>query len=109
MLPSLQFSITELFRVELGDSVILIDDTIKRPSVFSILLCGAMKEELKKVEIHDLWLVACFVYPFLRNKYFWEDPTQREESKARAESLTRKMTGISDASHSATVIGGSNH
>ena len=33
------------------------------PSLYPMRFCGAMRNELKKVEIHDLWLVACFLYP----------------------------------------------
>jgi len=56
-------------------------------------LCGIMKQELKKIEVHDLWLVACFLYPFLRDTKFWDDPLEREEFRTREESLTRLMSG----------------
>lgn len=52
-------------------------------------LYGVMKSVLKNVEVHDLWLVACFLYPFLRDMSFWCDCAQKEYFKKRAEALTR--------------------
>jgi len=50
-----------------------------------------MKVEIQKIEIHDLWLVACFLFPLLRDMNFWANEIEREDFKRRAEALTRKM------------------
>ena len=55
-------------------------------------LCGAMKQELEKIEIHGMWLDSCFLYPFLKDMEFWEGPLQREQFKFRAEKLTHFMS-----------------
>ncbi len=50
-----------------------------------------MKSELLKVEVHDLWLVACFLFPYLRDMSFWVDTAQREDYEKRARALSRNM------------------
>ena len=54
-------------------------------------LCGVMRAELEKIEVHDLWLVACFLYPYLRDMNFWDDPIQRTDFRKRAEAMTRLL------------------
>lgn len=91
VLPTLQYCLTDLARIEVGGYVGRENTTMCRPSLFSMRMCGVMKTELEKVEIHDLWLVACFLFPFLRDMEFWENATERESFKTRAESLTRSL------------------
>ena len=43
----------------------------------------------------DLWLVSCFLLPFLRDMNFWKNPLEREEYKVRAKSLVRTMSCVS--------------
>ncbi len=52
-----------------------------------------MKDELKKIEVHDLWLVSSFFYPLLRDMALWADPLEREVFKLRAETLIFKLFG----------------
>ena len=66
VLPSLQHCIRELSRIEHADSFQRKFNRVVLPSLYSMRLCGAMKGELEKIEIHDLWLVSCFLYPYLR-------------------------------------------
>jgi len=91
VLPHLQDMLCELSRIERGDLVERDDNQRVRPSVYSMRLASVMKMELMKVEIHDLWLVACFLYPILRDLAFWQDSVQREIFKMKAENLIRKM------------------
>ncbi len=56
-----------------------------------------MKQELENVEVHDLWLVSCFLYPFLRDMEFWNDPSERQQFRTRAEALTRQMISDGEA------------
>ena len=49
--------------------------------------------------MHELWLVACFLFPFLNEMAFNEDPTEREQFKIRAENLTRAMCSDLEALH----------
>ena len=88
ILPSLQYCKTELRHIELGHSICRENNIMCRPSMYSIRLCGAMKQELDKIEIHSLCLVAYFLYPFLRDMEFWNDPLQREHFRTRAEKMT---------------------
>ena len=59
--------------------------------------CGIMKMELKDVEVHDLWLAASFLYPYLRDIEFWKNPIKREQFRTRAESLTRVIAGVNQS------------
>ncbi len=36
-------------------------------------------------------MVASFLYPFLRDMLFWENPAEREQFKTKAETLVRAM------------------
>ena len=78
ILPSLQYCKKELSQIESGHSVCRGNGIMIRPSMYSERLCGAMRSELDKIEVHGLWLVAYFLYPFLRDMEFWKDPIQRE-------------------------------
>lgn len=91
VLPHLQDIIMELSRIERGGLVERDENQRITPSLYSMRLAGAMKIEIMKVEIHDMWLVACFLYPMIRDMPFWHDSVQREGFKARAAFLTRKM------------------
>jgi len=91
ILPAIQHITTELSKIEHGLSVRRDDNCVHRPSLYSMRLSGAMKVEIQKIEIHDLWLVACFLYPYLRDMNFWANEIEREDFKKRAEALTRKM------------------
>ncbi len=98
ILPSLQYCKTELIHIERGGAVCRDNNITRSPSIYSMRLCGVMKQELEKIEIHGLWLVSCFLYPFLRDMEFWKDPLQREQFKSRAEKLTRSMCDSLDSS-----------
>ncbi len=54
-------------------------------------LCGAIKQELENVEIHDLWLVARFLYQYLRDFSFSKYDSQRADFEIRVEALIRRM------------------
>lgn len=45
---------TELSRIEIGNSVVRDSDGVGRPFVLSMCFCRIMKEELRKIKIHDL-------------------------------------------------------
>lgn len=47
--------------------------------------------ERSRIEVRNLWLVACFLIPLLRDFEFWEYKSEWKEYKERAESLTRAM------------------
>ena len=72
--PSLQYCKIELRHIELGHSICRENNIMCRPSIYSMFLCGLMKQELDEIEIHGLWLVACFLYPFFRDIVFWKGP-----------------------------------
>lgn len=91
VLPAIQHIMSELSNIEHGLSVVRDDGRVIRPSLYSMRLCSKMKQEMEKVEIHDLWLVACFLYPYLRDMSFWDNAVEREQFKVRAENLTRSM------------------
>ncbi len=91
VLPSLNFCIQELSKIEVGHGIIRGNDKVIRPSVCAMRLSGILKNELKNIEIHDLWLGACYLCPYLRSMSFWSDITERENFKQRAQALTRKM------------------
>ncbi len=67
VLLSLQFVINELEKIDNGELAIRENGKSVRPFIFSMRLCGFMKMELRKIEIHDLWPVASFLLPFLRD------------------------------------------
>lgn len=89
ILPNLQYCMDELTRIEHGGLVEREGNRFVRPSLYSMRLCGEMKAELKKIEIYDLWLLGCFLFPYLRDMSFWHDVPERQGFIARAESLTR--------------------
>jgi len=91
ILPAVQHCLRQLSRIEHGDFVVRDDGTTQRPTLHSMRLCGVMKSELQKIEIHDLWLVACFLYPYLRDMNFWDNEIERLDFRNRGEALTRAM------------------
>jgi len=91
VLPSLQYCYDELSKIERGELVSRPNNRVVKPSEYSMLLSKVMREELQKITIHDLWLVACFLYPSLRDFQFWKDPTERQEYRLRGETLTRVL------------------
>jgi len=91
VLPTLQYFRDELSKIERGEQVLRSNNCAVSPSPYSMRLCAAMKAEICKIEVHDLWLVSCFLYPYLRNFDFWKDSAEREIFKIRAEALTRAL------------------
>ena len=91
ILPNLQFSISELERIESGEAIIGDSGTTYKPSLYTRKFSARVRAELKSIHVHDLWLVACFLFPFLRDMGFWKDPMEKEQFKMRAEALTRTM------------------
>ena len=79
---------------------------MRRQSIYSMCLCGAMKQELEKIEEHWLWLVSCFLCPFLRDRKFWKDPLRREIFKSRAEKLIRSMCDSYDTTNPGDISSG---
>ncbi len=67
------------------------------------LLCSALVEELKKVEIPDLWLIGCFVHPFFRSVGFYKNESKRSEYPIRGETLTRKLVDSSSMEDSSLL------
>lgn len=49
ILPDIQYSISELTRIEHGDFVAREGNRIIRTSIYSMRLCGAMKVQLQKI------------------------------------------------------------
>ena len=99
ILPSLHYCKTELRDIEFVYSICRGSNNTCCPSIYSMRLCCAMKQELEKIEIHGFWLVSCFPYPFLRDLKFWKDPMQREHFKSGAEKPTRSMYDSYDSPH----------
>ena len=66
VLPNLVYCISELERISLGGTVIRDSDAEVQPSMYSKQLAGIMKNILRKIEVHDLWLVGSFLHPFFR-------------------------------------------
>lgn len=91
VLPALQYCRDELSLTERGDLVHRENNHVVRPSAFAMQLWGEMKAEFCKIDVHDLWLVACFRSPDLRDFEFWEDPAERQMYKLRGETLTRVL------------------
>jgi len=91
VLPALQYCRDELSKIERGECVIRNGNISVRPSPYSTRLCSEMKAEICKIEVHDLWLVACFLYPHLRMFDFWQDATDRASFQIRGEALTRVL------------------
>ena len=108
ILPSLQYMKRELSRIELGGSVLRDGEVVSQPSIYSMRFCGIVKDELRQVQIHDLWLLACFLFPFLRDMTFWTNLSEREEFKTRAESLLRIMCGSVYSTSASTSAHGVN-
>ena len=57
VLPSLQFCIEELGKIEMGHVIVRDNGLVMPPSIYAMRLSGILKEELKSVGPHDLWLV----------------------------------------------------
>jgi len=91
VLPNLQYCLEELGKLQRGELIQRENDNVVSPSVYAMRLSGMMAAELKRIKVHDLWLVACFLYPLMRDFSFWSDPAQREEFKLRGETLTRVL------------------
>ena len=65
--PNLQLSISDLERIESGEMFIGDSGTTYKPSLYAMKFCGVVRAELKRIHAHDLWLVACFLFSFLRD------------------------------------------
>lgn len=104
VLPALQHCIAELSRIEVGGTVSRDNGQEARPSLYSMRMCGVMKTQLLKIEVHDLWLVACFLFPFLRDMEFWENPVERADFKVRAEALTRSLYQSEQSASNSTPL-----
>ncbi len=62
------------------------------PSTYSRRFCAVVRDILcQKAKVHDLWLVGCFLHPFLREYQFIPDMDLRASYRTRAESLTRVL------------------
>ena len=59
VLPNILYCVNELLRIADGGLAIRLDSKEVAPSICTKLLCNVVQEELKKVEIIDLWLVGC--------------------------------------------------
>ena len=42
----------------------------ERPSVYTMKLFSVVKEELKKIRMFGLWILECFLLPFLSEMAF---------------------------------------
>jgi len=91
VLPNLQYCLEELGKLERGELIQRDDNMVVSPSIYTMGLSGMMAAELKRIKVHDLWLVACFLYPLMRDFSFWSAPAQREEFALRGETLTRVL------------------
>lgn len=81
----------------MGEPIYNEDGYQHRPSLWAMRFCGTVKEELQGIEVHDLWLVSCFLNPLLQDMNFWNNPSEREEFNQRAEALTRDVCNSSPA------------
>jgi len=103
VLPALQYCRDELSKIERGECVLRSNNRSVRPSVYSMRLCAEMKSEICKIEVHDLWLVACFLYPHLRRFEFWQDAAERASFVVRGEAIARVLYEQEVAKQNGTV------
>lgn len=66
VLPTLQYCRDELGKTARVD-LVKRGNRVVRPSAYLMHLCTQMKAEISKIQVHDLWLLACFPYPYLRD------------------------------------------
>ncbi len=65
------------------------DLSVVETSVYTKHMCNIVIEGLKKVDIIDMWLVGCFLPPFLAGYQFCSSEYKRSEYQVRGEALTR--------------------
>ena len=75
ILPSLQYIVEELERIEMDGAVVWEDGAAERPSICTMRFCIGIQLEISKIEVHRLWCVSCFLFPFLRDMNVLENPT----------------------------------
>lgn len=61
------------------------------PSLYARKLSEALRYILSKEEVHDLWLVGCFLHPYFRVISFWNNEEERCTFRIRAEAMTRML------------------
>ena len=98
--PNIHYCMGELQRIIGGGHVFRNDIYEVESSMYTKRLCSALPEELKTVEIRDLWLVGCFLHPFFRSLGFYKDESKRSEYRIRGETLTRKLVESSSMEYS---------
>ncbi len=54
----------ELVRIELGGTILREGERVERPSLYIMQFSWILKEDVTYVEVHDFWLVDCFLFPF---------------------------------------------
>jgi len=60
--------------------------------LFSVLMCKMMKKcMLEQVVVHDLWLLACILHPFLKEFSFLQDDQKRVQYKPQGEGMVRSL------------------
>jgi len=65
-----------------------------QPSFMVKSLSAVILQEVDKIEIHDLWIVACFLHPLMRDLLFIRPIETRVEYKRRAENMARALARI---------------
>jgi len=68
------------------------------PSNAAKALSSLLLDELNKIEIHDLWIMACFLHPLMRDLLFIHPTATRFEYKQRAITMAKKLAGINGTS-----------
>jgi len=111
VLPRLWHCIKHLEMISQGAPVFRGEDRQgKSPSEFSVLMCKIMKNcLLEHVLVHNLWLAACVLHPFLREFSFVPDDQKRAQYKLQGEGMVRalmKQTScFKDSTRSESTVG----
>ena len=83
---------TYLLKKSRNEKVIVQDRTANRkPAILTTRFYNVVKDELRKINIRDLWMVACILFTFFRDINFWGNHSERKRLKIRSESLTQEM------------------
>ena len=76
VLSNLHHCFIELERISRGSTISRKDGEVL-PNHFTRKLCKSLRNILQKIDIHDLWLVGCFLHPYFRSLSFWHNKEER--------------------------------
>ena len=96
---SVQHCVSELDTISvLGQIQCRARGTPVRPTELTKSLAAVLSNIVKeKIEVHDLWLVGCYLHPFFREMQSISDMDRRREYRMRAESMTKVLSTQPDS------------